>query len=373
MVAAVATGRMVMMAEVAGSAWSLRRVVRHPRVLGAGVAGLAAQNVWAATRAIARRTVDDPWIGWSDAAAVSAALVTEVTSWGVRGLPPGSNWSLLFSTVVCAWLPLELPSTPMLTAALAQWLVVYQATTGGGGGELRVAGQRVNEALTQTTFVALGARFARRLRSQAQQLDTTRELTSRQAAVIAAAGERERQRREIHDSVLQVLETVAGGWTVSPELLQRRIEFEIRRLEGVMNPAVDEPVATLESALSDLCEECEFLGLAVTFSHRNLDVIPGGPSVEALRDAAREALMNIYKHADTDSAVVDAEVSEATIRVVVRDDGRGFDSAAPRVGFGLNESVIRRMGEVNGSATINSTPGRGTVVTLVAPWRRSRD
>ena len=114
MVAAVATGRVVMMAEVAGSAWSLRRVVRHPRVLGAGVAGLAAQNVWAATRAIARRTVDDPWIGWSDAAAVSAALVTEVTSWGVRGLPPGSNWSLLFSTVVCAWLPLELPSTPML-------------------------------------------------------------------------------------------------------------------------------------------------------------------------------------------------------------------------------------------------------------------
>jgi signal transduction histidine kinase len=261
----------------------------------------------------------------------------------------------------------------MLAGALGQWLVMYQATTGGGVADLSVAGQRANEALTQMTYVALGARFARGLRFQARELDAARELLSRQAALIATAGERDRQRREIHDSVLQVLETVAGGWTVSPELLQRRINFEIRRLERVMRVVEDDTSPTLQSALADLCEECEFLGLTVALRHRNLDSVVGGPSIEALRDAAREALMNTYKHANTDVATIDAEMSDESIRVVVSDGGRGFDTTAPRLGFGLSHSVIGRMNEVDGTATVDSTPRQGTIVTLVAPRRSHRD
>jgi signal transduction histidine kinase len=62
------------------------------------------------------------------------------------------------------------------------------------------------------------------------------------------------------------------------------------------------------------------------------------------------------------------DVVPEIVEIAVADDGVGFDPDA--VGahrFGLALSVLDRMAAVGGCATVESAPGRGTVVRLRWP------
>jgi signal transduction histidine kinase len=85
----------------------------------------------------------------------------------------------------------------------------------------------------------------------------------------------------------------------------------------------------------------------------------------------RELLINVAKHAKTDSASVKANNTASDIVVEVSDAGAGFDLASPpppsrKRGLGL-KSVRERLSLIGGSVTIDSKPGAGTTVVLTAP------
>lgn len=55
-----------------------------------------------------------------------------------------------------------------------------------------------------------------------------------------------------------------------------------------------------------------------------------------------------------------------SVRVVVRDQGQGFDpDSIPEGRRGVRESIVGRMERLGGKATIHSQPGRGTEVDLM--------
>jgi signal transduction histidine kinase len=91
-----------------------------------------------------------------------------------------------------------------------------------------------------------------------------------------------------------------------------------------------------------------------------------------LFEAVRELLYNVVKHAQARGATVSLRREGGEIRVMVEDDGVGFarDSAASRQarggGFGLF-NVRERLAHFGGRLQVESAPGRGTCVTLVAP------
>jgi signal transduction histidine kinase len=82
--------------------------------------------------------------------------------------------------------------------------------------------------------------------------------------------------------------------------------------------------------------------------------------------ALRELLINVARHAQTSSAHVRLWRSDAEVGVSVDDDGVGFDSSVEPAGFGL-VSVRERLRHVGGDMTIESVPGDGARVVLVAP------
>ena len=92
---------------------------------------------------------------------------------------------------------------------------------------------------------------------------------------------------------------------------------------------------------------------------------------EALRPivlAAREAVVNVAKHAGTERADVYAETTSTAVDVFVRDRGAGFDPdaiAADRQG--VRSSIVDRMSRHGGSADVRSAPGEGTEVRLHMP------
>jgi len=80
---------------------------------------------------------------------------------------------------------------------------------------------------------------------------------------------------------------------------------------------------------------------------------------------ASEALANVARHAQARHVSVSLEESGTGIRLLVADDGRGFDPAAAcddkRFGlYGMQE----RARSIGGGFGVESVPGKGTKVTL---------
>lgn len=77
----------------------------------------------------------------------------------------------------------------------------------------------------------------------------------------------------------------------------------------------------------------------------------------------KEALHNILKHADADHVQVEVVYAHPDLRVVVRDDGVGFDPDGTAGGSGL-DLMKERAERHDGALRISSAPGEGTTVEL---------
>ncbi|MEU9506061.1 ATP-binding protein [Micromonospora sp. NPDC048170] len=193
---------------------------------------------------------------------------------------------------------------------------------------------------------------------------------------IRAGREAERIRwlRSLHDTVLQTMEAIAlhsSADDTSPAVQLAEVRATARAQAARLRQALDEPGAgndnPLASGLARLVEELAGRGLRV-----ELAVAAGagsrmsGPYRDAVIGGVREALGNVAKHAGIGDAVVRADEESSALVVVVRDHGCGFDVLG-RPGFGIRESIMARLREVGGKATVESWPGRGTRVTLRVP------
>ena len=77
--------------------------------------------------------------------------------------------------------------------------------------------------------------------------------------------------------------------------------------------------------------------------------------------SALEALQNTAKYANASSATISLERANGELRFSVADDGQGFDPTANGYGTGL-QGIADRLGALDGEVTVESAPGRGTVV-----------
>jgi hypothetical protein len=205
------------------------------------------------------------------------------------------------------------------------------------------------------------------------------EVASAEAAVNGAALVATARRREalldaaiLHDTVAATLTaacspalTGAAEVVITEQasrdlrLLERGLRDDDRLADPALAVAMDDVVHTMPRDA----------GITVHVDLADgLPIVPR-PVAEAFAGAAREALLNVERHAGVAEADLRATLSsDGAIRVVVADGGRGFvrcDSSRHRLGLSL--SVEERMRRVGGVACIESAPGRGTTVTLLWP------
>jgi signal transduction histidine kinase len=89
----------------------------------------------------------------------------------------------------------------------------------------------------------------------------------------------------------------------------------------------------------------------------------------ALFRIAQEALQNVAKHSAATSVHVALTATASGARLVVADDGRGFDverEARRADAYGL-AGMSERAALVGARVTVASTPGEGTTVTVDVP------
>jgi len=203
------------------------------------------------------------------------------------------------------------------------------------------------------------------------------------ASELLLGEERERRRlaAELHDGLgqeLSLLKMKLRSLSQSPEVSVSRFlqEFTpvvdkaheaVRSLTFQISPPVLHDLG-LEAALEWLAEDMlERYGVEVAFEndgqHKPVD--------ERVRTflfrAVRELLINVSKHAGVDRACMKVNQDGRFLRVTVADEGVGFDRAsAEGRGFGLF-SIRERLSHIGGRVEIESEPGKGTKVGLVAP------
>lgn len=195
---------------------------------------------------------------------------------------------------------------------------------------------------------------------------------ARALAVQAAAAERERLAREIHDNVLQVLALVgrrgqeAGGEAAEIGRLAAEQEQALRALISV----TPEPVAgevDLRALLS------AYSSASVTVSAPATPVVLAATRAREVAAAVAAALANVAVHAgETARAWVLLEDQGDDVVVSVRDDGAGFepgrlDRAREEGRLGVVASIEGRVRELGGTMAIESSPGAGTEVELRVP------
>jgi signal transduction histidine kinase len=86
----------------------------------------------------------------------------------------------------------------------------------------------------------------------------------------------------------------------------------------------------------------------------------------------QEALTNMRKHSRARWVRIELLREREEVRLMVADDGRGFDPAAPPLESGLGERVglvgmQERVGTLGGVLEVDSRPGAGTSVAATNP------
>jgi signal transduction histidine kinase len=203
-----------------------------------------------------------------------------------------------------------------------------------------------------------------------------------QASLGAAAEERSRIARELHDSVTQALysmtllsdatlmalsagklETV-GERLVRIKEVAREAMTEMRWLIYKLHPPLLAD-AGLAAALQERLEAVEARsGVKVHFHVESQMRLPTA-SEAALFWVAQEALNNVMRHAHANEVWVMIENEDSLCRLTIRDDGLGFrlDAAERYGGYGL-ANMRERLAKVDGRLKITTEPSKGTTLAI---------
>lgn len=291
----------------------------------------------------------------------------------------------------------------MFSAAITTWLLTRSIggsirslakgarRIAGGDLDYRVAVSGVDEL---SSFSDAFNEMTGRLKDSYAQLERRANQLARLSSELTLAEQRERRRLSeiLHDHLQQLL----VGAKIHSEVLSASVGPEKKKIaEEVLN-LINQSLQTSRSLTAELSPPIlkqgslsaalqwislwrkENQGFTVEFEP-DPSIDPEKEDITILLfQSVRELLFNTVKHAGVKSARVAMSHNGENLRMDVIDEGSGFDpetiwdKAKEGTGFGLF-SIRERMELMGGSLQIESSPGKGTTVSLFAPLETARE
>ncbi|HEV2372901.1 MAG TPA: ATP-binding protein [Streptosporangiaceae bacterium] len=330
--------------------------------VAAGCAAVAWSN-WLALRVWPTGRCPVP-VCVADVTVAVTALLAVGAATPPQSLTTSFYWAVAYAAATAVLLGLSLP--PRVGGfGLAALLTTYGLVVGLRAGIPALPAAAGNAAGCTVYFGCgvLAAWYVRRLTNVVAQAEA--HALTRQARL----GVRQARLDEfgrLHDDAVQVLERVAAA--------DERDAAELRAHAATA-------AAHLRAAIEDRGAECGSLGellrrVADGFASLRFSVTvdcverlpdPGAQVILNLAAAVTEALNNAYKHSGATCAVVRAALAGGGIEVSVEDSGAGFATGSCPEGFGITNSIRRRLVEAGGKVEVCSAPGMGTAVRMWLP------
>ena len=192
--------------------------------------------------------------------------------------------------------------------------------------------------------------------------------------------DRERIARDLHDSIIQdlfavglSLQTASNQVATEPEAVTSRMIDAVDRLDvtiaalrryifDLRPPVWARP--SMSTALRDLVAELsEPYGVDVGIDVDCPPDAPEPPLSDHVLAVVKESVSNALRHSSARTVDVRVLCNQGQLTINVADDGSGFNPEADHDGFGLS-NLARRVDAVGGEFTLDTAPGKGTVVTV---------
>jgi signal transduction histidine kinase len=220
-------------------------------------------------------------------------------------------------------------------------------------------------------------------RERAELLDALESTRAELASVHRSAGiaaERDRMGTEIHDtlaqgftSLLMLVRGVQASLATNPEgalkllkVAEQTAQDNLDEARALISNSRPAPLqnAPITAALDRLVTQ---FGLDTTID-ASMETIGTPRALDPAQEVvllrtAQETLANVRKHAQASKVVLQLQFTENSVDLVIVDDGAGFDTSVPRLGFGLS-GMQARAEQVGGSVAVDSSPGKGTRVQV---------
>lgn len=197
--------------------------------------------------------------------------------------------------------------------------------------------------------------------------------------------ERKRLSREIHDGPAQMLanvmlrseliERISRERSVDEALQEirdlrtmvRSALYEVRKIIYDLRPMALDDLGLIPTLKKYLSTVEEYNKITITFTNLGPEKrIPMKMEVALFR-LVQEAVQNAVKHAEANEIGVKIEMGKTYVNLIIRDNGRGFDTTEKKDGsFGLI-GMRERVELLDGTFAIDSKIGRGTVVSIHVP------
>jgi PAS domain S-box-containing protein len=209
------------------------------------------------------------------------------------------------------------------------------------------------------------------------------------ASELSLARQRERQQiaAQLHDGVSQFLSSsyMQLGALKETALSEETIQ-SIDKISSILHESLQQ-IRTLTFELScpmlseqGLASALEELCASMTGTHTTRFEFRGESQILPIQfdrkvvlfRSVRELLNNIMKHSDARHALVTLKQENGNVRISVKDDGQGFDASLAGKGFSSSGgfglfSIRENIQHNGGSMEIESMPGEGTEIILLAP------
>jgi signal transduction histidine kinase len=199
------------------------------------------------------------------------------------------------------------------------------------------------------------------------------------------------------EGIMQDLHDSLGGQLSSISLALNRLKHEtsttaIETIQGLANGAITElrnslwvlenetvSFADLEQRINSLLWQYRKTELAIEFQV-NMDEslkalsLPSSSAGHIFR-IIQEATHNSIKHSNANKLVITFETMESGFRLIIVDDGIGFEKSNPigQLGhYGL-KNMAARTNQINGTFAINTAPSKGLeiLITMTDPFVKS--
>lgn len=231
------------------------------------------------------------------------------------------------------------------------------------------------------------------LQKHKQRLEESEVRLRELAAFLQTVREEERTRiaRELHDELGQALTALRFdlGWLRGKCSSNDNLGSAAAERVGAALGVVEQSIVSLRRISEDLRPAMlDSLGLAAAIEHhvaqftqragmpchlrmnREEFDLPGSLATTVFR-IVQEALTNVVRHAEASEVSVSIDETEDGIRLVIEDDGKGFNVAAGAPGGKKTFGVLgmrERAAILDGSLDIESHPGTGTRITGWLPF-----
>ena len=214
----------------------------------------------------------------------------------------------------------------------------------------------------------------RRVAEKTREIEANHEQLRQVQREQALAEERRRIMADMHDGLgsrLVALLSVAQSGKADPGEIGEGIAAaldELRLTVDSVQPVEGDVGVVLGSVRHRMRSVFERAGVQLAWNVSELprmdDLTP--ERILAIQRIFLETFSNAIRHSGARTVSVFTLRVPGAVRIVIEDDGRGFDPAAKSAGMGLANLQLRAS-QAGGTLAVESQPGKGTCVTLSLP------